>query len=296
MKTFEKSFIKNQSAMEYLMTYGWSILIVAVVLGALSFLGVFNPMTFTPKASAGGCQVIRNTELGVSNLEGSCNNQVPQYVAQFNGKSSYITTALEDAPHSWTISAWFEPSNSSPGSGSNCVGYPIVDSDNGNYGTGFGINGGLTALKGIGNKNCFSGLSSISGSPHTWYNAILTYDTQTNEVNAYLNGKELGPESFTFSSSGSFSYFYIGFTGFGCCNAYFNGSVANVQIYNTTFTNSRSEILYQEGIGGVPIDPQNLVGWWPLNGDANDYSGNQKNGVLTNVVFTSSWYNGYSQP
>ena len=63
-KTFTKSFIKNQSAMEYLMTYGWSILIIAVVLGALSFLGIFNPVTFAPKATAGGCQVVKNSELG----------------------------------------------------------------------------------------------------------------------------------------------------------------------------------------------------------------------------------------
>ncbi len=34
--------MKLQSAMEYLMTYGWSILIIAVVLGALFGLGVFN--------------------------------------------------------------------------------------------------------------------------------------------------------------------------------------------------------------------------------------------------------------
>src|SRR5271156_5026084 len=33
---------KAQSAMEYLMTYGWGILIIAVVLGALFSLGVFN--------------------------------------------------------------------------------------------------------------------------------------------------------------------------------------------------------------------------------------------------------------
>jgi len=56
MKTFKKSFIKKkplgkasskaQSAMEYLMTYGWAILIVAVVLGALYSLGVFNGAAF----------------------------------------------------------------------------------------------------------------------------------------------------------------------------------------------------------------------------------------------------------
>ncbi len=33
---------KDQSAMEYLMTYGWAILIIAVVLGALFSLGVFS--------------------------------------------------------------------------------------------------------------------------------------------------------------------------------------------------------------------------------------------------------------
>jgi len=37
MRTF-----KAQSAMEYLMTYGWAILIIAVVLGALFSLGVFS--------------------------------------------------------------------------------------------------------------------------------------------------------------------------------------------------------------------------------------------------------------
>ncbi|MDE1828440.1 MAG: hypothetical protein KGH65_04740 [Candidatus Micrarchaeota archaeon] len=34
--------LKIQSAMEYLMTYGWAILIIAVVLGALFSLGIFN--------------------------------------------------------------------------------------------------------------------------------------------------------------------------------------------------------------------------------------------------------------
>ncbi len=36
------SRMRSQSAMEYLMTYGWAILIIAVVLGALYSLGVFS--------------------------------------------------------------------------------------------------------------------------------------------------------------------------------------------------------------------------------------------------------------
>ncbi len=35
--------------MEYLMTYGWAILIIAVVLGALYSLGVFNSASLTPQ-------------------------------------------------------------------------------------------------------------------------------------------------------------------------------------------------------------------------------------------------------
>lgn len=37
---------KAQSAMEYLMTYGWAILTLSVVLAALYALGVFNGMNF----------------------------------------------------------------------------------------------------------------------------------------------------------------------------------------------------------------------------------------------------------
>lgn len=35
----------GQAAMEYLMTYGWAILVIVIVLGALLYLGVFNPPT-----------------------------------------------------------------------------------------------------------------------------------------------------------------------------------------------------------------------------------------------------------
>ena len=38
---------KGQSAMEYLMTYGWAILIIAIVLAALFSLGVFSSSSFT---------------------------------------------------------------------------------------------------------------------------------------------------------------------------------------------------------------------------------------------------------
>ncbi|MGC8537931.1 MAG: LamG-like jellyroll fold domain-containing protein, partial [Candidatus Micrarchaeia archaeon] len=76
----------------------------------------------------------------------------------------------------------------------------------------------------------------------------------------------------------------------------FDGSIANVQIYNTALSANDIKALYQEGIGGAPIKIQNLVGWWPLNGNANDYSGNDNNGVANGVTYTNNWYSGYTAP
>jgi hypothetical protein len=45
--------LKAQSAMEYLMTYGWAILIVIIVAAALYALGLFNPATFTGQRTTG---------------------------------------------------------------------------------------------------------------------------------------------------------------------------------------------------------------------------------------------------
>ena len=44
---------KAQSAMEYLMTYGWAILIVIIVAAALYALGVFNPAAYTGRVPTG---------------------------------------------------------------------------------------------------------------------------------------------------------------------------------------------------------------------------------------------------
>src|SRR3989338_6386745 len=40
---------KAQAAMEFLMTYGWAILVVLVVIGALAYFGVLNPETLLPE-------------------------------------------------------------------------------------------------------------------------------------------------------------------------------------------------------------------------------------------------------
>ena len=43
--------------------------------------------------------------------------------------------------------------------------------------------------------------------------------------------------------------------------------------------------LYGEGIFGSPIQASSLIGWWPLDDNSNDYSGNGQNGQYNNTVF-----------
>ena len=41
---------RGQAAMEFLMTYGWAILVVLIAIGALAYFGVLNPSRFLPES------------------------------------------------------------------------------------------------------------------------------------------------------------------------------------------------------------------------------------------------------
>jgi uncharacterized protein (UPF0333 family) len=41
---------RGQAAMEFLMTYGWALLVVLIAIGALAFFGVLNPSRFLPNS------------------------------------------------------------------------------------------------------------------------------------------------------------------------------------------------------------------------------------------------------
>ena len=60
--------IKSQAAMEYLMTYGWAILIIALTLAVLYSLGIMNPKNFIPRAPPGSCFVFRPNGPGTTDF------------------------------------------------------------------------------------------------------------------------------------------------------------------------------------------------------------------------------------
>ena len=76
----------------------------------------------------------------------------------------------------------------------------------------------------------------------------------------------------------------------------FTGYLSNIQIYNSELSSNSISELYNEGIGGAPIDLQSLIGWWPLNGNAKDYSSENIDGSIVKATFTDQWTRGYTPP
>jgi len=284
-KHLERAPSKAQSALEYLMTYGWAIIIIAVVLVALVNLGVFTPSP--PTAIPGSCQVVRTTQ--GTELLGVC-GALPNYVAQFNGYNTRSNMTLSNFNFPglpFTITFWTK-----------LYGYGggwFVDIGPFKSYTGYG--GGFYTGKAYfwnysGNEYSipFPNLNT-----EQWYFITLRLNS-SGGVSAWLNGTFVGANQLAGPLYGRDCCYPVGIGGLYSGGGFIQGNIANVQVYDTALSANEIQALYLEGIGGAPIDLQHLVAWWPLNGNANDYSGNNQNLVPTNVMYTSNWQSGYSTP
>jgi|SRR3989344_782376 len=61
---------KAQAAMEFLMTYGWAILVVLVVIGALAYFGVLSPKKLLPDKCLFGAGVGSCTDFQAASSDG----------------------------------------------------------------------------------------------------------------------------------------------------------------------------------------------------------------------------------
>ena len=95
---------KSQAALEFIMTYGWAILVVLVAIGALAYFGVLNPDKFLPakctlqagiacidhKATSAALNVVMQNSLGydvtITDLKANeCTAQTSQAISFPNG-------------------------------------------------------------------------------------------------------------------------------------------------------------------------------------------------------------------
>ncbi len=109
-----------------------------------------------------------------------------------------------------------------------------------------------------------------------WINAVAVFDSANSIAYLYINGVYVANSPITNVLQQNSNTLYI-----GSGDALFNGSVADLQIYNGILDNGQIMSIYLDGIGGMPLN-QNLVGWWPLDGNANDYSGLGNQGIPVN--------------
>ena len=285
-----RSRFRSQSAMEYLMTYGWAILIIAVVLGILFQLGVFSGGNFAPRAQAGTCQVER-TAAGTA-LAGQCGGTPPEYVAQFYNGNFLEASSTFNNPIGESVSFWFYVPSTAQQTGLVSFGnYYPGDS----WGAGLGgfnpvcTSNSILAMIDGPNEATFCTTTEVDSG--IWNNLVFTTD-QSQTTHVYLNGVQVSSYGGGILSRASWNM-YVGTTPVGWADLN-GGYITNIQIYNVSLSLGEVQALYAEGIGGAPIRPTNLTGWWPLNGNANDYSGKGNNAVSgcscnSGVHWTSSY-------
>ncbi len=205
----------------------------------------------------------------------STSQDVGVYVANFNGQNSYVSipnNAVLNIQNDITVSMWLYISQIGDSDAmqmnSQCSGYTVWEKSNGD----------IAFLR---QCDAASEVASTAALKlDTWYNVVGTYDGST--LKLYINGALNNSASniLTFSNTGPL---YIG-TG---KDGNFIGSIADAQVYNTPLTSNEAAALYNEGIGGGPVNTNSLVGWWKLDSNANDYSTNNNGGTPSNVVYSS---------
>lgn len=275
--------IQSLQTGQHILLYGPSLAVLNVtnlidnVSSGTYFSSPFAP-SFSQRASG---NIQQQSSSGIFTLSGLANRQA----AQFNGaSSSIITTPLPtSATVNTVISAWFLTKSST--SGQVIV---LLGNNGGTNGYGIYIGGSPTS--------CASGTlailqaginwicTGVAYNPNQWYDiALVSLPSSGNVVyELFLNGILVYTSPSESLPNAPSSSMLIGSDNAGRT---FNGLISNVQVYGDSLSSFQVFQLYQKGIDGLPILGANVLGWWPLNGNSNDYSGNGNNGVQSQVTF-----------
>ncbi len=354
-----KKETEAQSAMEYLMTYGWMILILSIILVALFELGLFGygstvclpsvgflcnnmaliggrlltmnigtyssmhiygiactigsaaPTNFTGvniNAIQGKISFVGTTcPSGSGSVSGTlwieysipnypdliaklgtfvASSPQPKLAAAFDGKNSSIIVPYSQlftvGDPDFTFVAWVNPKgypSVKPGRG-----FPLADiifEREPSYAWGINGTGYLSWTINYPGKamytNAYAPLDNFT-------QVVLAFNGS--DVSVYKNGKLVSVMPGPIVNNSNLNTLIIGArNASGTPYTFFNGTIANIQMYNTTLSAQQIRYLYSEGLYGGPIANAGIVAWWPLDGNANDYSGNGNNGTSNSVAW-----------
>ena len=207
--------------------------------------------------------------------------------AQFNGQSSYVNLpqiSQEAGTNPISFTVWFNVL-SLPGS------WPMVFGDTaGSPRNGYDVYVSSTWKDAYLERYSAGTDNAIYSNPislNTWYFLAGTYNGIT--LSLYMNGNLIsyGSTSGTITPDSLMSL--------GADSGYYNFGnyqLSDLQVYNTALSTNQVAALSTEGIDGVPVAPTNIIGWWPLLGNTNDYSGGGNTGSAISVSYTPLGQNG----
>ena len=91
---------RGQAALEFMMTYGWAILVVLAAIGALSYFGILNPSKFTPDTclASSGFACPGKPLVNSSSITFSIVNGLGYSVDLSEGLTTLSTTLLNNCP------------------------------------------------------------------------------------------------------------------------------------------------------------------------------------------------------
>lgn len=235
------------------------------------------------------------TVYGTSNIGLFINGSLAPglHVAKFNGVNSYISapasTKLSPEAGSFgamSLCGWYKINTLSgyhgllfkgtqaPSSGS--ISEFAVDSATNRGFTVYGSSGATAAN--------YSGPLNAN-SVGNWYSFCFTYNSTS--AYYYLNGTAHAGTVNSGVTPGAGTGALV--MGAGTAG-YSNVSLANLQLYNSVIAPARVSAIYSQGLFAAPSNKSGLVGWWPLLGDGNDYSGGGHVGFPSNMMYTSANY------
>ena len=202
-------------------------------------------------------------------------------VANFNGLSSIVLTPSSNLEvpvvyNGISINIWMQPKTFEP------INTGILTTGP----SGCGFNLVFVASNSIqASDNCLdSAAFNYQFTPGVWYDIGLTI-TSGSILSFYVNGNLINTNTNILWADGtSWANMYLG-SNLG--SDFFNGSMSNVQIYNSTLSSSSMNLLYKRNLNGLPISNNGLVGWFDLNGNTNDLSGQNTVVSSSNVNFTN---------
>ena len=194
----------------------------------------------------------------------------------FSGASGNVLIGDSYSGNALTVTLWVKPSATSSGSSTRMVFNSI---GTGNVGLGF-VTGNtyMTEQLFIGSDTYTLSANQVAMIGNSWNFVAVS-------ISGGAAGVYTGQGGNTMISVVGGPYSLSGMQLGGAAG--FTGNMSNLQLYSSALSPSQVYQIYLNGLGGTPITNSSLMGWYPLNGNANDYSGTGTNGIASNVVYAT---------